>query len=89
MGNKYSLYQICEMYNLHVNVFSPFRLHLGIMFLHEEHIFEDNKCDYRKVFLCRSNTSHYDSVVDTQLFEEDYRFKENTHFVHEDSQLFG
>ena len=29
--------------------------------------------------------SHYDSVVDTQLIEEDYCFKENTHFVHEDS----
>ena len=57
------------------------------MFLHEEHIFEDNKCDYRRIFLCRRNTSHFDSVVDTQLFVD--RFKENMHFVHEDSQLFG
>ena len=38
-------------------------------------------------YCCRSNTSHYDSVVDTQLFVD--RFKENTHFVHEESQLFG
>ena len=87
-GNECTLYQICAMYNLHVTVFSPFRLHSGIMFLHKEYIFKDNKCDYRRIFLCRSNISHYDSVVDTQLYEEDYCLKENTYFVHEDSQFF-
>ena len=35
-GNEYTLYQVCEMYNLYVTVFSPFRLHSGIMFLHEK-----------------------------------------------------
>lgn len=81
-GNEYTLYQIAEMYNLHITVLSPFRLDSGVMFLHEECVFAESNSYYKRIFLCRSNTSHYDSVVDTQCVEEDTVFcDEDTQFV--------
>jgi hypothetical protein len=52
------------------------------MFLHEENILKENGCDCERIFLCRSNTSHYDSVVDTQL-----RFVEGRQFTDEDIEF--
>jgi OTU-like cysteine protease len=85
-GNEYTLYQICKMYKLHVTVLSPFRLRSGAMFLHEQYVFEDNRCDYERIFLCRSNTSHYDSVVDLQVFQKEILFIDETHFIENDTQ---
>jgi hypothetical protein len=81
-GNEYTIYQICQMYNLHATILSPFRIRSGSMFLHEENIFKENGCDCERIFLCRSNTSHYDSVVDTQV-----RFVEGRQFTDEDIEF--
>jgi uncharacterized protein YlaN (UPF0358 family) len=55
-GNEYTIYQICQMYNLHASVLSLFGIRSGSML-------KENGCDCERIFLCRSNTSHNDSVV--------------------------